>query len=301
MFFSKKNKTESDKQNSDWSISEKGVKNNLTGHLYDIGGLSFSSRIEGSNTLATLWYQNKYLCNLTIPANQSDLFRNYYISECDDFINDFTEIKFNDHLNNEIKLSIPVLTLNSKNYGLCGLRTQSSKLGCDLYTYGNYLTTVDESYAKVIEEAKDISLARQYGIIGSKTKEQLEKSKRNKAEQEKIKSIMQSDILLTTETAPNFNITKRIDIITAECVYGMNIFKDIFASFTDVFGGRSDSIQSTLRDARKTALAELRKEAASIGANAVIGVDLDYSEISGGGKSGMLFIVASGTAVIIDN
>lgn len=301
MFFSKKNKIESDKKTPNWSLSEKGVKNNLTGQLYNIKELSFSSKIEGNSILATLWYQNEYLCNLTIPASQSDVFRNYYISECSDFINDFTEIQFNDHLNNEIKLSIPVLTLNSKNYGLSGLRTKISKSGYAIYSYGNYLTTVDENYAKIIEEAKDISLARQYGIIGSKTKEQLEESKKNQAEQKKIKSITKNGILLTTETAPSLNIIKRIDIITAECVYGMNIFKDIFASFTDVFGGRSDSIQSTLRDARKTALAELRKEAASIGANAVIGVDLDYSEISGGGKSGMLFIVASGTAVIIDN
>jgi uncharacterized protein YbjQ (UPF0145 family) len=62
------------------------------------------------------------------------------------------------------------------------------------------------------------------------------------------------------------------------------------------FGGRSKSYQSTLKDARKTVLLELRREAHRMGADAVLGVDLDYSEISGGGKS-MLFMVASGTAV----
>ncbi len=76
----------------------------------------------------------------------------------------------------------------------------------------------------------------------------------------------------------------------------MNIFKDFFAGVRDIFGGRSAATQGVLRDARKVVLTELRREAYSVGANAVVGVDLDYSEFSGGGKS-MLFLVASGTAV----
>ena len=67
---------------------------------------------------------------------------------------------------------------------------------------------------------------------------------------------------------------------------------------SDFFGGRNKSTQGVLKDARKTVLYELKKEAHLLGANAVIGVDLDYSEFSGGGKS-MLFVVASGTAVIL--
>lgn len=67
----------------------------------------------------------------------------------------------------------------------------------------------------------------------------------------------------------------------------------------DTFGGRSKTMQDGLREARKTALSELRLEAQALGADAVVGIDLDYSEISGGGKS-MLFLVASGTAVKLD-
>ncbi|WP_370980216.1 YbjQ family protein [Agaribacterium sp. ZY112] len=104
------------------------------------------------------------------------------------------------------------------------------------------------------------------------------------------------DIVLTTETSPDLEIEERIEIITAECAFGMNIFKDLFAGVRDIVGGRSKATQGVLRDARKTVLSELRKEAYSIGANAVIAVDLDYNEFSGGGKS-MLFVVASGTAV----
>ena len=105
-------------------------------------------------------------------------------------------------------------------------------------------------------------------------------------------------ILLTTETAPNLNITKRIEIVTAECAFGMNIFKDLFAGVRDIVGGRSEAVQQAMRDSRKTALYELKKEAYEVGANAVVGVDLDYVELSKAGSTVML--VASGTAVRID-
>jgi len=104
------------------------------------------------------------------------------------------------------------------------------------------------------------------------------------------------EIMLTTENAPNIQIEKRIEIITAECVFGMNIFKDIFAGVRDIVGGRSEVTQGVLKDARKIVLNELRKEAYAVGANAVVAVDLDYNEFSGGGKS-MLIVIASGTAV----
>lgn len=105
-------------------------------------------------------------------------------------------------------------------------------------------------------------------------------------------------ILLTTETAPNLNITKRIEIVTAECAFGMNIFKDLFAGVRNVVGGRSEAVQETMRDSRRTALYELKKEAYEVGANAVVGVDLDYVELSSSGS--MVMLVASGTAVVIE-
>jgi uncharacterized protein YbjQ (UPF0145 family) len=85
-------------------------------------------------------------------------------------------------------------------------------------------------------------------------------------------------------------------VVSAECVFGMNLFKDFFMGMTDLFGGRSKTAQTALREARETCLTELRKEALAAGGNAVVSVDLDYSEISGQGKN-MLFLVASGTAV----
>jgi uncharacterized protein YbjQ (UPF0145 family) len=106
-------------------------------------------------------------------------------------------------------------------------------------------------------------------------------------------------IMLTTETAPNLNITKRIEIVTAECAFGMNMFKDLFAGVRNVVGGRSKAVQQTMRDSRRTALYELKREAYEVGANAVVGVDLDYVELSNAGS--MVMLVASGTAVIIED
>lgn len=108
-----------------------------------------------------------------------------------------------------------------------------------------------------------------------------------------------NSVLLTTETAPNLPITDRIEIVTAECAFGMNVFKDLFAGVRDIIGGRSEAVQKTLRDTRRTALYELKKEAYDVGANAVVGVDLDYTELSASGN--MVLLVASGTAVKILN
>ena len=84
--------------------------------------------------------------------------------------------------------------------------------------------------------------------------------------------------------------------MTAESVFGMNVFRDFFAGMTDFFEGRSAASQTVLRDARNTCLDELKAEASSLGADGVMGIDLDYSELSGNSKS-MLFLVASGAAV----
>lgn len=112
-----------------------------------------------------------------------------------------------------------------------------------------------------------------------------------------LKSTEVSGIKLTTAFGfTNYIIEDEVGIVTSECVFGMNVFRDFFSGMTDFFGGRSQSSQKVLRDARETCLNELKKEAYDLGADGVIGIDLDYQEISGKGK-GMLFLVASGTAV----
>ena len=102
--------------------------------------------------------------------------------------------------------------------------------------------------------------------------------------------------LTTTPEFPGRQIREPLGIVTAECVLGINIFRDLLGSLRDLVGGRSGSHQKALQQARETCLEDLAEQAGELGADAVVGVDLDYNEISGGGK-GMLFLVASGTAV----
>jgi uncharacterized protein YbjQ (UPF0145 family) len=124
-----------------------------------------------------------------------------------------------------------------------------------------------------------------------------ERAKRKREEAAaRVKLLVDNMKVTTAFSIAGAEIETELDIVTAECAFGMNVFRDMFAGMRDIVGGRSEATQKVLRDARKTCLAELKKEAASIGADAVIGVDLDYSEFSGGGKS-MLLLVASGTAV----
>lgn len=79
-------------------------------------------------------------------------------------------------------------------------------------------------------------------------------------------------IVATTPLIDGYRVTKVVDVISAECVFGMNLFKDFFASFTDVFGGRSGRSRNALSEARQTCIRELKAEAHQTGANAVIGV-----------------------------
>lgn len=141
-----------------------------------------------------------------------------------------------------------------------------------------------------------------FGLFG-KSEAQIQELIDNKQYDELPQEVIEKlagDIILTTEHGmAEYRVTDRIDVITAECVFGMNMFKDFFASITDIFGGRSTSSQKVLRDARMTCLTELRREALLVGANAVIGMNLAYNEISGDDKS-MLFVVASGTAVVVE-
>ncbi len=103
-------------------------------------------------------------------------------------------------------------------------------------------------------------------------------------------------IVTTSMFVAGREIEREIDVITSECVFGMNIFRDMFAAVRDVVGGRSKASEKVLADAKKEAMNGLKEKAAKIGADAVIAIDLDYMEM-GGGKSDMLVSIASGTAV----
>lgn len=103
-------------------------------------------------------------------------------------------------------------------------------------------------------------------------------------------------IVTTTNTIEGHRITDYKGIVVGEAIMGANVVRDVFASITDIVGGRSGAYESKLQDARDTAMHELEARAAALGANAVVGVDLDYEVV---GQS-MLMVSASGTAVVIE-
>lgn len=105
-------------------------------------------------------------------------------------------------------------------------------------------------------------------------------------------------ILTTSIDVPNRHVESVISIVAAEAALGMNVLRDIANNWRDFLGGRSGSSQKSLREARLACLEELKREAAAVGADAVIAVDLDYSELSTAGSGGgILFVAANGTAV----
>jgi uncharacterized protein YbjQ (UPF0145 family) len=102
-------------------------------------------------------------------------------------------------------------------------------------------------------------------------------------------------IITTTPSVEGRPVQEYLGVVTGEAILGANIFRDVFAGLRDIVGGRSGSYERVLREARDAALAELTDEAQRRGANAVIGVDLDYETI--GDTGSMLMVSASGTAV----
>ena len=100
-------------------------------------------------------------------------------------------------------------------------------------------------------------------------------------------------IITTTPTIQGKEIKEYLGVVTGEAIMGANIVKDLFASITDIVGGRSAAYEKELTRAREIALREMEEKALGLGANAVVGVDLDYETV----REGMLMVTVSGTAV----
>ena len=104
-------------------------------------------------------------------------------------------------------------------------------------------------------------------------------------------------ITTTTPTVEGYQITEYCGIVTGEAIMGANVFKDFFANIRDIVGGRSSAYERELRRAREIAMAEMEAEAGDRGANAIVGIDIDYEVV--GQSGGMLMVSVSGTAVVI--
>jgi uncharacterized protein YbjQ (UPF0145 family) len=105
-------------------------------------------------------------------------------------------------------------------------------------------------------------------------------------------------IVTTTPSVEGHKIKQYVGIVYGETILGANVFRDFMANITDIVGGRSAAYERSLREARETAIQEMVNAAQSRGANAIVGIDIDYETV--GQNGGMLMVTASGTAVIID-
>jgi uncharacterized protein YbjQ (UPF0145 family) len=104
-------------------------------------------------------------------------------------------------------------------------------------------------------------------------------------------------LMTTTPTVEGKTIRSYHGVVTGEAIIGANFLKDMFASIRDIVGGRAGSYEKTLRSARETAFADMAEAAQALGANAVVGIDLDYEVL--GETNGMLMVAVSGTAVTL--
>lgn len=105
-------------------------------------------------------------------------------------------------------------------------------------------------------------------------------------------------IVTTTNNIEGKKVSRYIGIVSGEAIIGANIVKDFFAGIRDIVGGRSGAYEEGLREAKDIALREMEQQAAALGANAILAVDLDYETL--GSNSSMLMVSASGTAVVIE-
>jgi len=103
-------------------------------------------------------------------------------------------------------------------------------------------------------------------------------------------------LVITTPSIEGKKILKYYGLVSGEAILGANIFKDLFAGIRDIVGGRSAAYENELRKAKEIAVSEMTEQARQLGANAVVGIDLDYETI-GGGSGNMLMVSACGTAV----
>ena len=105
-------------------------------------------------------------------------------------------------------------------------------------------------------------------------------------------------ILTTTGSIEGRRVVAYLGLVTGEAILGVNIFRDLFSGIRDIIGGRAGGYQKSLREAREAAIADMTEAAQELGADAILGVDLDYEVL--GPNNGMLMVAASGTAVIVE-
>lgn len=296
MFGMKKKKSE---MPSKWTFTSEYIKDNELDIRYERLDLHVCYNEELGDLC--IWHNGKHLTTIKCARQLYEDNIKYPYLKTKQFIPKARLIELEDVEGNRWSVESDSLSSSTKSYSLAGLTFELRNDKVEVYNYGALVLSLDTTDKESLTREKYRYLDHKHQRLDEVELETLlanSSSLYSKlVDEEQSKRKTQHDkIIITTEMGVNFDVQERIEIISAEVAFGMNIFKDLFASMSDAFGGRNKSIQNTLKDARELVMAELRKEAYELGADAVIAVDLDYSEFSGNGKS-MLFVVATGTAV----
>jgi uncharacterized protein YbjQ (UPF0145 family) len=263
--------------------------------------------------LMTIWFNNQFLATLSCAKRVFDSILTRGVRECSDFIfplkntdfsNGKTSIVFSGgHLliNNKPKeLSQLVLTENESNELLISdTREQLALISRDMKKefIEAYQYALDNLTKKMTGKALAIFEAEV-----NKEQADLRWAQQQKEEALKYAEAEKADfkhIILTTESVSPFTVKKRLGIVSAEYAHRTKMLQHFLAELSSIGQQRASSTQKALKQAKETVLLELRREAYLLGADAVVAVDLDYSEISGAGDP-LLFLVANGTAITIE-
>lgn len=323
MFFKKENKTKKGR----WKVKESHLSDEVFNHDYPIDQLF--SAFNDAEQKVTIWFDNQILTTIHCTKTTHETLKNRGINNSECF---HTPVVTTEHstINNQKCLFVdnfllvsgvyyPVqdLSLDIENQKITILSDKNTVAQlCDADNFevefesvksyfSNKLTGESLTKYLLMKEQQSIELQKQEA--DKLAQKQLEDEQKNKAEKlalfkaelEKQERLGFRDIIVTTESVSPFKVKERLGIVSAEYAHRSTVMKDVFAEVSNIGKNRNTNTQNALKQTKEKALLELKKEAYMLGADAVIAVDLDYSEISGAGDP-LLFLVINGTAITIE-
>ena len=283
MFFNKKQeikgKSINDKEQN-WKIvfSNNTLKDCSNEIEYQLKELAYCHK----DNYLCFWHESKHLVTLKGNENIIDKVNYLTIHKANSFIPQYPTIEITDSNGVQWNRVENNLVSDSCEIPLSVLRIVKSESNYLISKYGKTIFECKNLNITDLQNAIDIALAKSHKRLALNVKPK------------KLRTKSKSKIMVTTETYLHGMSYERLDVITAECSYGMNIFKDLFAGIRDVVGGRSKSVQKIVRESKDIVIDELKQQAVEAGADAIIGIDLDYTEF---GHIGMFLVIGSGTLV----
>ena len=278
---------------------------------YDINSLFAAYE----NKELTLWHEGRYLTTLEISKNEANrLFEVHKLNRCKTSVPLNFSVIFTSRNGTEFFFIGKDLCTKEHAFSVERLSFTETQGSLNVSVDGKNIAVFEsdnekETFYRAQKDAMSIAEAKMdsQSLEDSKAISALRTAERAKAEEAEKKREQEAEfrrngynhIILTTESISPFAVRKRLGIVTAEYVYRSTIFSSLVAEISSIGETRQSSTQNALKEARTMALTELRREAHNLGADAVVAVDLDYSEVAGAG-SPMMFLVASGTAIEID-